>query len=316
MPLNPLPEPAERSARIAGFAKGLLVSAFLFSTLLAFNLLQTASLVIKLFSQNAFRRTNRWMANIWWGWCALVAEKGYRIRWVMSGHDVPMQENAIVVLNHQEMADITVMFSFARSKKRVGDLKWFVKDVLKYVPGVGWGMLFLDCLFIKRNWTDDRDYIQRVFRNILEYRVPIWLMIFAEGTRVRPSKLEKSRQYAEEHGFRPMRHVLFPRTKGFVATVQALPGHATAVYDVTIGYEDGVPTLGQWIKGYVRRVHVHVRRFPMEEMPREEGEIAAWLINRYQEKDDLLDAFYREGSFVSPSTGSQDAGTAGTMNPT
>jgi 1-acyl-sn-glycerol-3-phosphate acyltransferase len=302
MPQKPLPEPVERSARTAGFAKGLLVSAFLFSTLIVFNLLQTASLLIKLFSQTAFRRTNRWMANLWWGWCALVAEKGYRIQWIMSGDDVPREENAIVILNHQDMADIPVIFSFARSKKRLGDLKWFVKDVLKYVPGVGWGMLFLDCLFIKRNWTDDREYIQRVFQNILEYRVPIWLMIFVEGTRVRPSKLEKSRRYAEENGFRPLRHVLFPRTKGFVATVKALPGHAAAVYDVTIGYEEGVPSLWQWIKGYVRRVHVHVRRFPMEEMPGKEAEISSWLVNRYQEKDDLLEAFYRDGAFVPPSS--------------
>ena len=297
MPLEPLPEPAERSRRIAGFTKGFFLFLFLFCTLLAFNLLQTASLVIKPFSQTAFRRANRWMADLWWGWCALIAEKGYRIRWVMSGDDVPVRENAIVVLNHQDMADITVMFSFARSKKRLGDLKWFVKDVLKYIPGVGWGMLFLDCLFIRRNWTDDREYIQRVFRNILTYRVPLWLMLFAEGTRVRPAKVEKSRRYAEEHGFRPLRHVLFPRTKGFVATVVGLRGHVEVVYDVTIGYEEGVPTLWQWVKGYVRRVHVHVRRFPIREIPQDEAEIASWLMTRYQEKDDLLDTFYRVGSF-------------------
>jgi len=297
MPLDPLPEPAQRTKRIAGFARGLVLALFLFSTLIAFNLLQTASLVIKPFSQTAFRRANRWMADLWWGWCALIAEKGYRIRWVMSGDDVPVQENAIVVLNHQDMADITVMFGFARSKKRLGDLKWFVKDVLKYVPGVGWGMLFLDCLFIRRNWTDDREHIQRVFRNILAYRVPLWLMLFAEGTRVRPAKVDRSRRYAQEHGFRPLRHVLFPRTKGFVATVLGLRGHVEAVYDVTIGYEEGVPTLWQWIKGYVRRVHVHVRRFPMQELPQDEAEIASWLVTRYQEKDDLLETFYREGAF-------------------
>jgi len=303
MPLEPLPEPAERSARVAGFARALPVSVFLFSTLVCFNLLQTASLGIKPFSQAAFRRANRWMANLWWGWCSLIAEKGYRIRWVMSGDDVPMQENAIVVLNHQDMADIPVVFRFARSKKRLGDLKWFVKDPLKYVPGVGWGMLFLDCLFIKRNWTDDRDHIQRIFQNILKYRVPIWLMLFAEGTRVRPAKLERSRRYAQEHGLRPLRHVLFPRTKGFVATVQSLHGYAEAVYDVTIGYERGVPTLWQWIQGYVRRVHVHVRRVPMQQIPREESAIKAWLADCYEKKDDLLETFYRQGAFPGAGQG-------------
>lgn len=297
MPLKPLPEPDSKRERFFGLVKGSLVSALLFSTLIFFNGLQTLSLVIKLFSQTAFRRVNRWLANRWWGWCALVAEKVYRIEFVMSGDNVPVQENAIVLLNHQEMADITVMFTFARSKKRLGDLKWFVKDVLKYVPGVGWGMLFLDCLFIKRNWTDDRDYIHHVFDKILKYRVPLWLMIFAEGTRIRPSKIPKSQQFAKEQGVKPLEHVLFPRTKGFVATVQALHGHLDAVYDVTIGYEGGVPTLWQWSKGYVKRVNVHVRRFSLGEMPQEDKALSAWLVECYMEKDRLLETFYREGAF-------------------
>ena len=89
MPLKPLPEPENSLERFMGFIRGSIASVFLFSTLLAFNVIQTASLVIKLFSQTAFRRANRWMANLWWGWCAIGAEKLYRIKYVMSGDDVP-----------------------------------------------------------------------------------------------------------------------------------------------------------------------------------------------------------------------------------
>ena len=297
MPLKPLPEPLSKLERFLGFIRGSIVSVFLFSTLLAFNLVQTASLVIKLFSQTAFRRANRWMANLWLSWCAIGAEKIYRIKFVMSGDDVPERENAIVVLNHQDMADIAVLFTFARSKKCLGDLKWFVKNILKYVPGVGWGMLFIDCLFVKRNWTDDHEHIQRVFDKILYSHVPLWLMIFAEGTRVSPSKIINSQQYAKKCGFKPLQHVLVPRTKGFVATVQALHGHVQAIYDVTIGYIEGVPTLWQWIKGYVQRVNVHVRRFPMEDLPVGREAMSTWLVKLYEDKDALLDTYYRIGVF-------------------
>ena len=297
MPLNPLSEPASRLARFKGFVSGSIASVFLFSTLLAFNALQTASLLIRLFSPKAFRRVNRWMAKVWWGWCALGAEKFYGTTLIMSGDDVPKRENAIVILNHQDMADITVIFSFARAKERVGDLKWFVKDILKYVPGVGWGMLFIDCLFIKRDWTADRDYIHRVFRNILNYQVPIWLMTFVEGTRVRPEKIARSREYAEKQGLTPLEHVLVPRTKGFVASVQSLRGHIDAVYDLTIGYVDGVPTLWQWIKGYVRRVHLNVRRFAIDAMPEDGEALSSWLMSRFQEKDLLLDYYYAHSAF-------------------
>jgi 1-acyl-sn-glycerol-3-phosphate acyltransferase len=297
MPLEPLPEPDSRLARLKGFVSGSIASAFLFSTLIAFNVLQTASLVIKLFSPKAFRRVNQRMARIWWGWCALGAEKVYGTKWIMSGDDVPPRENAIVVLNHQEMADITVIFSFARAKGRVGDLKWFVKDVLKYVPGIGWGMLFLDCPFIKRNWTADKEYLHRVFRNILKNDVPLWLMTFVEGTRVRPEKIARSREYAEKQGMKPFDHVLIPRTKGFVASVQALRGHVDAVYDLTIGYVGGVPTLWQWIKGYVRKVHLHVRRYAIDAVPEDGEALSDWLIKRFEEKDRLLDDFYTNRAF-------------------
>jgi len=297
MPLKPLPEPASKLERVLGFTRGAIIFILLFSSLIAFNLLQTLSLVIKPFSQTAFRRANRFMANIWWGWCAQVAEKVHGTRLILTGDDLPMRENAIVILNHQEMADITVIFSLARMKDRVGDLKWFVKDVLKHVPGVGWGMLFLDCLFIKRNWTEDRDYIHKVFENILKYDVPLWLMTFVEGTRVRPAKLERSQEYARKQGLPPLQHVLTPRTKGFVASVQNLRGHIGAVYDVTIGYEEGVPTLWQWIKGYVRRVHVDARRFPAGDLPEDSEALAAWVLKRYEEKDRKLDVYYKQGSF-------------------
>jgi 1-acyl-sn-glycerol-3-phosphate acyltransferase len=297
MPLKPLPEPTSRLARVKGFVSGSIASAFLFSTLIAFNVLQTASLLIKVFSSKAFRRANQSMARIWWGLCALGAEKVYRTKWIMSGDDVPARENAIVVLNHQEMADITVIFSFARAKGRVGDLKWFVKDILKYVPGVGWGMLFLDCPFIKRDWTADRNYIHKVFRNILENDVPLWLMTFAEGTRIRPEKIPRSQDYARERGLTPLKHVLVPRTKGFVASVQSLRGHVDAVYDLTIGYVDGVPTLWQWIKGYVRKVHLNVRRFAIEAMPEDGEALSDWLIRRFEEKDRLLEYYYSNHAF-------------------
>lgn len=297
MPLEPLREPASRLTRFKGFVLGTTASVFLFSTLLAFNLLQTLSLAIRIFSPRAFRRFNRWMANTWWGLCDLGAEKIYGTTVIMSGDNVPVRENAIVILNHQEMADIAVIFSFARAKGRLGDLKWFVKDVLKYMPGIGWGMLFIDCLFIKRDWTADRDYIHRVFRNILDHDVPLWLMTFVEGTRMRPEKVAGSREYAEKQGLAPMRHVLFPRTKGFVASVQSLRGHVDGVYDLTIGYLDGVPTLWQWIKGYVRRVHLNVRRYAMDAMPQDEDGLSTWLIERFREKDRLLDSFYANGVF-------------------
>jgi len=297
MSLGPLPNRRRGASLLIGTLQGCLGAIFLGSTILFFNGLQMLSLVLRPFSHEAFRRFNSWAAGTWWGLCVQLSEFFYGTRLVLTGDDVPHDDNAVIVLNHQSMTDIPVVLAVAHGKGRLGDLKWFVKDVVKYVPGIGWGMLFLDCLFIKRNWTEDRDYVLRVFEKVIRYSVPIWLVSFVEGTRVRPSKLAHSQKYARENNLMPPQHVLIPRTKGFVASVQSLRDYLDAVYDFTIGYVEGVPTIWQWIRGDVQRVHVHVRRYAVDQLPREDEALSRWLLRIFEEKDQLLSRYYENGSF-------------------
>ncbi|MEW6364611.1 MAG: lysophospholipid acyltransferase family protein [Acidobacteriota bacterium] len=303
MPLEALPSPRSFSKRLTGHVYGIIATLFLFSTLLAFNLVQTLSLILLPFSRQVFRRFNRFSAGTWWGWCVQLSELFYGVRLVVSGTHIPKAENTILVVNHQQMPDITAIMALAWTKDRLGDLKWFVKDPIKYVPGVGWGMLFLDCLFVKRDWTADRSGVERTFRKFTSARIPLWLIIFAEGTRVTAEKVALARSYAMEHGLTPTDHVLVPRTKGFVAAVQNLRNHVTAVYDLTIGYETGVPTIWQYVKGYARLTHMHVRRYPIDELPHDEEELSSWLLDRFVEKDRRLAEFYQSGCFEGETPG-------------
>jgi 1-acyl-sn-glycerol-3-phosphate acyltransferase len=162
---------------------------------------------------------------------------------------------------------------------------------------MGWGMQFLDCLFIDRNWTSDREQIRRTFDRLVSGKVPVHLVSFAEGTRFTLAKLERAQAYASEHGLFVPRHTLVPRSKGFAASVEGLRSHITAVYDLTIGYEEGVPSLWQYIQGLVHRIHVHVRRFPIDELPESADGLRQWLLARWEEKDRLFDHYYETGAF-------------------
>lgn len=298
MPQRALDKPEKIAKRVEGLSLGVPSVSFLFSTLLGFNMGQVASLLLRPFSKKAFRKLNRWGADTWWGWCDTLAKGVHGSHICVSGDELPMREDAICFANHQQMADIPFLMMLARSKDRLGDMKWIVKKQIKYVPGVGWGMSFLDCVYVDRTWTADRKRIMDTFATLRDERVPVWLMVFPEGTRIQPHKLKAAQKYAQERGFFYPRHVLIPRTKGFAAAVQGLRGHITAVYDVTMGYPGGVPSIWQYIQGFGKEAHLHVRRYSMETLPESTEDLSAWLVARYEEKDELLEKFYTTGSFV------------------
>jgi len=295
MSWKPLPEPDAVSARLLGLVKGCFSATVLFLSVLVCNVLQMSSLVFWPISRPLVRKLNREIANAWWSLCDLWAEHWWKIDIKIVGDEIPSGENALVVANHRTMADITTLFRLARRKGRLGDLKWFVKDALKYVPGVGWGMVFLDCIFLKRDWNLDRAGFDRTFGKFKREGIAMWAVSFVEGTRLRPDKLARSQAFATERGLPSLEHLLLPRTKGFVATVEGLGDHIDAVYDTTIAYEGGTPSLWQWAKGYVHRVHLHVRRFPVDELPHSSEELADWLYARYREKDERLARYLQSG---------------------
>lgn len=276
---------------------GVFGGGVLLLSLLAINLLQMASLVVLPFSRKQFRAFNRACANTWWGWCVTYVERFQGVHVVVTGDVLPPDENAIVVANHRDYSDIVMLLCLGARKGRLGDMKWFVKDVLKYLPGVGWGMLFLDCIFVKRAWTADRAAIEKVFAKVKRNNISIWLMSFLEGTRLTPRKLASSQRYMASLKLAPTSHVMVPRTKGFVASVRGLGSHLQAIYDVTIAHEGPVLKLWELVKGNPRRVHLHVRRFSVQELPLKDSALAEWAIQLFAEKERLLAQFHESGAF-------------------
>lgn len=296
MPLNPLEVTAPATTQLARTIKGAFSLTLLGLLLLVCNFLQLISALFLPLSRKLVRILNRWIGGGWWWFCDWLAER-WGINIEISGDELPMKENVLVIANHQAMTDINTLFRLARRQGRIGDLKWFVKDIIKYVPGIGWGMIFLDCVFLKRDWKQDRDRLFKQLSRFEREQIPIWTLSFVEGTRIRPKKLAASIDFARSRGLVPLGHLLLPRTKGFTLTIEALHTHLDAVYDTTIGYIDGVPTLWQWSRGDVQKVALHVRRFPIGEIPQDEEQLSIWLRERWSEKDALLEHFYQFGDW-------------------
>jgi lysocardiolipin and lysophospholipid acyltransferase len=286
------------------WGRACVAAIFLFTTLMIANVFLFSSLAVALFSKGAARKMNREIGNAWWSLCVWVSESWYGIRPIFSGDDVPERENALLICNHQQMPDILFLFSLAIRKGRLGDTKWFLKSELRWVPGIGWGLHFLDALFVKRDWNRDRGMIDRTFEKFIRLRIPIWLISFVEGTRITSEKLRRSQEFQHTLGIAPFRHVLYPRTKGFIASVQGLRAHLDAVYDATLAYPGRVPSLADVSLGRVRSFHLHLKRHPMTSLPVGEAELSAWLVDRFREKDFLLGPLMVDPHQTAPAAGS------------
>lgn len=291
-------------SNLSSLLKGMCYFIYLVFLALFFNVVQLLSVFIYPFSSQSFRKINSACAWFWWENVVFIMRKIQRIKVEFTGDSIPKNEHAMIISNHQSMIDIPAILCFVSKEKRLFDLKWFVKDILKYVPILGWGMKFLNFVFLKRDWIKDQKKIKKTFQHITENKIPIWLISFVEGTRISKDKVKKCQEFCRKTNKPVFNHVLLPKTKGFVSTINGLQERLDAVYDLTIGYPQKIPNITQLFTGGCMNIHLHIRRFPMSKVPSCPKKAQIWLWHRFGEKDELLKFFNKAYHFpkteVSP----------------
>ncbi|CAF94227.1 unnamed protein product, partial [Tetraodon nigroviridis] len=214
----------------------------------------------------------------------------------------------IIILNHNFEIDFlcgwTICERFGvlgvRAKCGVSS-KVLAKHELLKVPLIGWTWYFLEIVFCKRKWEDDRKTVFKGLERLRDYPECMWFLLYCEGTRFTEKKHQISMQVAESKGLPQLKYHLLPRTKGFTTTLHCLKGTVKAVYDVTLNFKDNqTPTLLGIVNGKKYKADMSVRRFPVEDIPDDEQECAKWLHKLYQEKDALQETYNKEGKFPGP----------------
>ena len=119
------------------------------------------------------------------------------------------QHSALIIMNHHFELDWMFGWMVADRFGVLGNARVFVKKMLKYVPIVGWAWNFSDVAYLERNWEKDQDIMTQSVQALSDYPDPVWLLIFAEGTRLSPEKLEASRDFARSRGLPILRHCKF-----------------------------------------------------------------------------------------------------------
>lgn len=233
------------------------------------------------------------------------------------------EDRAVVMANHQLYTDWLYLWWIAYTNKQPmhGHIYIILKDSLKWVPLIGPAMQLYGFIFIARKWATDQ---MRMRYRLQELNTrhsgpmsgqygnaqldPMWLMIFPEGTNLSANTRKQSLKFAQKSGLPDMKHQVLPRSTGLQFCLQELRDTVDYVYDCTIGYE-GIPPGAYGSDLFTLRsvyfqgrppksVNMHWRRYKLKDMPLDEkDQFHDWVLARWREKDDLLDAFIRTGRF-------------------
>ncbi|KQK81601.1 1-acyl-sn-glycerol-3-phosphate acyltransferase delta [Amazona aestiva] len=292
---------------IVGFLKSqfichLLICYIFIVSGLIINFIQLFTLILWPINKQLFRRINCRLAYCissqmvmlleWWSGtnCTLYTDP--------QSYPKYGKENAIVILNHNFEIDFLCGWNFCERFGVLGSAKVLAKKELSYMPIIGWMWYFLEIVFCKRKWEEDRKTVIQKLLNLRDYPENFWFLIHCEGTRFTEQKHQISMQVAEAKGLPKLKYHLLPRTKGFAVTVQCLRNVVSAVYDSTLNFRNNEnPTLLGVLNGKKYHADLYVRRIPLEEVPEDEQECSNWLHKLYQEKDAFQEEYYRTGAY-------------------
>lgn len=218
------------------------------------------------------------------------------------------KENVLYLGNHQSTVDWIVCNMMAIRQGSIGHLRYVMKDTLQYVPLYGLYFYEHGCIYVKRG-----EFKQTKMESSLEYlqdpKIKSWTVIFPEGTCFGPTEyhlIKKSLKAANDLGLKPLVNHLTPRYKGSFLALGKLRCNLDAIYDVTVVYSGSVnekrdrapaPQLVDFLLGKSPKLHIHVRRIPIGDVPEGEMDFKNWMHQLFLEKDKIVSRFYSEGHF-------------------
>ncbi|KAM9089637.1 1-acyl-sn-glycerol-3-phosphate acyltransferase gamma isoform 2-T8 [Megaptera novaeangliae] len=222
------------------FVVHLLIGFVFVVSGLIINSVQLCTLVLWPVNKQLYRRLNcrlaysLWSQLVmlleWWSCteCTLFADRA------TVGHFG--KEHVVIILNHNFEIDFLCGWTMCERFGVLGSSKVLAKRELLYVPLIGWTWYFLEIVFCKRKWEEDRDAVIKGLRRLAGYPEYVWFLLYCEGTRFTEKKHRVSMEVAASKGLPVLKYHLLPRTKGFTTAVQCLRGTVAAVYDVTLNF--------------------------------------------------------------------------------
>ncbi|KAJ8912660.1 hypothetical protein NQ315_012736 [Exocentrus adspersus] len=248
---------------------------------------------------------------------------GYDV--VEVGDDITecLEDRTLIIANHQSTADVPLMFACFNPKKQVlPNIMWIMDSLFKYTNFGVVSVLHKDFFIMSGKSKRDKS-LQALIQHLLDAYVPLgrkWLVLFPEGGFLRKRKAI-SHRYAEKMNLPKFENVSLPRVGAMQIIMDTIGPKSTFnnncnsvtnqvaktkfpkiewVLDITIAYPKGWPIdISHIVFGHrdpCQTVFFY-RLYPCSKVPTDPDNMTKWLFQRWEEKEKMLEHFYKTGEF-------------------
>ncbi|CAI9739071.1 acyl1-likeCoA:lysophosphatidylglycerol:lysophosphatidylglycerol [Octopus vulgaris] len=239
---------------------------------------------------------------------------------IETGDDINyiLDENVLLIANHQSTADVPALMDLMHSKANLSKrVMWIIDSTFKYTH---FGLVSnLRGDFFITQGKDARDSTLQQLRSHLRstfHTIPRkWLVLFPEGGFLRKRKLA-SQRYAKKQNLPVLENITLPRVGAMQVILEEMAERKTVannnsinndpkfkyVVDVTIAYPKGRPLdihgigIGYWPPCHIL---MHYRIYPANKIPVDNKGLTDWMNELYIEKEKMLGNYYKHGVLLS-----------------
>jgi 1-acyl-sn-glycerol-3-phosphate acyltransferase len=219
----------------------------------------------------------------------------FGLKFEIDGLDLASSGPMVVLIRHSSIIDNTLSDSIIGREHDIG-LRFVIKRELNMLPTIDIGGRWVSTNFVRRASSDAETEVAKLRTLAHELGEDEAVVIYPEGTRHTDAKLARAKELIAERApaiaplANRLQHVLPPRLGGPVALLEEARG-ADVVLFGHVGLDGFEYIRDIWAGGLVgETVKLKFWRFPASEVPAEEGELIAWLYERWQLLDDWVGA--------------------------
>lgn len=206
------------------------------------------------------------------------------------------KDRNIVISNHLTEYDWVFILSVLHHFNRFEDICVILKMSLRDIPLLGYGMAFLQFIFLNRKLNRDIELIRAGIAR-LKRNGKYDLLLFPEGTYIDRESHQKSQKWSSEikaevegRRFNP-EEVLIPRTTGFKALLENIGDHMDGVLDITMVCNPYVKypseAYSYWDTIVNRPCKVNFAFF-LDYIPKDDVSSEDFLLTRFEKKERMI----------------------------